>query len=111
MNYDEWVERYAPYGNLFDENASFDGTMYETYGIEYEYVKNYDSNNVWTYVSGDGDLIIPGLHFVNRMGYFITRAPHDDNYDLTIDLNDDGGALDQQIYNYENDHTIIVRMK
>lgn len=56
------------------ENASGE-LMFETYGEDFEVVKSYNVKNVWTILdSEDGELvIIPGLHFVNRINYVITE--------------------------------------
>ena len=56
------------------------GIMYETYGDEYDYVREVaekEPKRVWTLVDGDnGELvIIAGWHFVNRMNYVITEKP------------------------------------
>ena len=51
------------------------GCLFETYGEEAEYVRRYDPRKVWTLLdSDDGDMYLAsGLHFVNRVGYLITR--------------------------------------
>ena len=63
--------------NHIDLNASWNGTMFETYGEEVEYVKTLiDSNRVWTLVDVDyGMSVIAGWAFVNRIGYFISEEP------------------------------------
>ncbi len=40
MDFDEWCATYKPIPNNIVEDSSFDGTMFETYGAEYEFVKN-----------------------------------------------------------------------
>ena len=66
--------------NHIDTNASWDGTMFETYGEEVEYVKTLvDSNRVWTFIDVDhGSAVIAGFAFVNRIGYFISEEPWTD---------------------------------
>jgi len=71
---------YMPRQNHLDENASFNGSMYETYGEEVEYVQSMiESNKVWTVLDGDdGELFISaGYWRVNRMGYIITEISHE----------------------------------
>lgn len=75
MSYDEWVETYKPMRNPFTDNG-FDGTMFETYGQEEDFIDNIDPLCVWTWCSGDGDYITEGKRFVNRMGYFVTENPY-----------------------------------
>jgi surface polysaccharide O-acyltransferase-like enzyme len=66
--------------SVADEDiCSFGGTMYETYGLEEEYIRQMAQDEktkkrVWTVLDCDGELIIAaGFHFVNRMGYIITE--------------------------------------
>lgn len=78
MTEDEWFAAYKPIKNHLDKNASFDGTMFETYGDEEQYIKTYPNPNcIWTYGDGDdgGVYIWSGWSFVNRVGYFITEVP------------------------------------
>ena len=71
---DAWTEKYLPIQNHLVTEASWDGTMFETYGNEYDYVAAQPQQNVWTWVDGDtGSFILSGLHIVNRIGYFITE--------------------------------------
>ena len=74
---DEWFEQFKPVLNHIDENASFDGHMFETYGQEVDYVKEQDVHHIWMYGDGDdgGSYIWSGWGFVNRIGYFITEVP------------------------------------
>lgn len=81
--YDVWWDTYRPIMNpLFKnpEEAPFNGAMFETFGQELDYVRNANKKHVWTYMSGDNgeDLIVAGFHFVNRLGYFITEKPWND---------------------------------
>lgn len=61
-----------------DDIAPYAGCMYETYGEEYERVKQVLAENpkrVWTVLDGGGPYLClsAGFHFVNRMGYIITE--------------------------------------
>jgi hypothetical protein len=51
------------------------GCLFETSGPEFEFVRRYDPRKVWTLVDGDdGDMyVISGLHYVNRVGYLLSR--------------------------------------
>ncbi len=65
--------------NHLDENASWDGTMFETYGVEVDFVKSQDPNKIWTLIDVDyGMSVVAGWHFVNRIGYFISEEPWTD---------------------------------
>lgn len=88
MEVNEWIEQYRPVNNHLDEDASWQGedgvgVMFETYGEELDYVLSVaksDPKCVWTYVDGDdgSTLVINGYHLVNRIGYFVTEVPADD---------------------------------
>jgi len=85
MTIEEWDEEFCPMVNPFDTNASFGGTMFETYDKELGFVLGVNSTasqKVWTYVDGDGGTyIVDGYHLVNRIGYFITQnARQDDQF-------------------------------
>lgn len=90
MTFEEWEEEFVPMENPFDINSSFEGVMFETYGIELGFVLgiNYPSSQkVWTYVDGDGGTyIVDGYHLVNRIGYFITQnaRPDDQFYEVIV---------------------------
>lgn len=77
MDFEEWCDIYKPITNHIDNNASFDGAMFETYGAEVEFVKSQSPDKIWMYGDGDdgGSFIWSGWGFVNRLGYFITEVP------------------------------------
>lgn len=77
---EEWFEKYKPIRNPFSENAGgWNGTMFETYGKEMDFVRAMPRENVWTWVDGDDgkDYIVSGFHFVNRIGYFVCGIAED----------------------------------
>lgn len=75
--YFEWVEKYRPIQNHIDTNAPFEGTMFETFGKEAEFVRCYPKyGKIWTLIETDGlQYIAAGYHHANRLGYFITEFP------------------------------------
>jgi hypothetical protein len=80
LSIEMWEEKYKPIKNHLDDNASFDGIMFETYGEELDFVKAQAPNTIWTYGEEDDKVFIQaGWHFVNRLGYFITEVPFDDD--------------------------------
>lgn len=89
LNYDTWVDTYQPITNTFDKNASFDGHLFETYGVEVAQVRNTPTNRVWTLVECDGETQIEaGFTYVNRIGYFITEVPFEDLIVIPITTED-----------------------
>ena len=71
-NEDQWDERF---GDAVENSEG--STFFETYGDDFEAVKAADPATVWTIVEGENDnqYLIPGIHFVNRIGYVIAEKP------------------------------------
>lgn len=79
MDYGDWVEAYRPVQNWIEDNASMDGTMFETFGPEHNYVmsqKEQKPKQIWTLLEGDEGqtFVSSGYHHANRLGYFITEV-------------------------------------
>jgi hypothetical protein len=75
---DDWEEKYKPMQNpRKDAEDGFDANMFDTHDEgDYEVLKGYDIKRIWTLLEGeDGMVIISGYHRVNRLGYFITENP------------------------------------
>ena len=78
-----WEDKFKPIHNQFRKDP--DEIMFETYGEEVEFVANYDNKYVWTHLQGDmSDLVCAGYHYVNRMGYYITEVPWDNDMDYAL---------------------------
>ena len=79
LSIDEFYAAYLPQKNDFDDNASWNGCMLETYGDDYEYVKMVHflaPDRVWTIIDGeDHPILTNGFHYVNRIGYVVTARP------------------------------------
>ena len=79
-SYDEFADKYNLVTNHIIPDAPNEGTMFETYGKELDFILNTARRNpkhVWTIVDGDNDetYVIAGCHYVNRVGYLITTEP------------------------------------
>ncbi len=78
---DEFEAEFKPQQNHLDENASWGGWGYETYGPELEYVQQVHAiapNRVWTVMDsedGDGTVIVSGMALIDRLLYIITEVP------------------------------------
>src|ERR1700722_6530220 len=90
---DEFDERYVLVENHINPSASWvygegRGCLFETYGEEFALVRRYDPRKVWTLVDGDdGDMyVISGLHYVNRVGYLLSRDPVPDDVTVQVHL-------------------------
>ena len=86
MTQEQWASKFKPITNHIQPTSNFDGAMFETYGDELEFVKAAGANRVWTLLVVDGKgYITSGMHFVNRMGYFIAEVPYEGD-EIEIDL-------------------------
>ena len=80
MDYDQWYDTFRP--KVDDEGVVIN---YETYGDDWEIIRNTDYHYVWTLVDGDyGTWIVEGRAFVNRILYFITEEPWKDGETYNI---------------------------
>lgn len=76
--YDAWVDTFKPIKNSL---VKYDQLHFETYGEEVEFVQKADNKYIWTEVDGDeGTYIVAGYHWVNRIHYYITENPWDDEW-------------------------------
>ena len=85
LTYEDWCEKYKPIKNHIVPND--DTTSFETYGDELEFVRQQPDNTIWTEMDGDeGVYIVTGYHFVNRICYYITEVPwqNDDESCVTV---------------------------
>jgi hypothetical protein len=72
--------------------------------VEYEDVKDLDCHVVWTEIDdpeGTATYLIPGFHFVNRLGYIVSNKPWtDEEYNeglevLWFEFDDEDGNPDE----------------
>jgi len=84
---DQFDEMFTPQQNHLDENASFSGCLFETYGKELAYVMSLaNTNRVVTILDLDGDTyFVSGFHFVNRLGYLILDKPYEFEFEAKLD--------------------------
>jgi hypothetical protein len=88
QGWNAFEEQFRPIKNKFTIYG--DDVMFETYGDELDFVKSQNNNNVWTYVQGDlSMLLVNGYSIVNRLGYYITEVPWEDDKDYTVVLSED----------------------
>ena len=85
LSIERWQEKYKPINNLLSDNASWqdedgNGILFETYGDEEKFVSAVDYHYVWTYIDGDnGTYVVNGRAFINRIGFFISQVPWQDD--------------------------------
>ena len=82
QGWNEWAEKYKPIKNHFRKHDEY---SFETYGEEVEYVKSMHPNFIWTWVDGEMcSLIVAGYSYVNRLSYYITENPWQDENDSVL---------------------------
>lgn len=86
---DNFDEVFKPQTNHLDDNASFNGCMYETYDEELDYVFNLakTTKKVWTIIEGDNDTMyyITGFHYVNRIGFLVCEVEYAEELEIKLD--------------------------
>ena len=86
---DNFDEVFKPQQNHLDDNASFNGWMYETYGEELDYVFNLakTTKKVWTIIEGDDDTMfyVAGFHYVNRLGFIVCEVEYAEETEIQLD--------------------------
>lgn len=107
LSEDAFAALFKPKKNHLNPNASFEwgdgyGTLFETYGVEFQYILEQHPARVWTLLSGDGgDFIGNGLHLVNRIGYFVTECEVDAGLCIEVKLenpeNDRQTGVDSEV--------------
>ena len=66
----KWFDEFKPVG---------DGVIFPNVS------KDTDPLKVWTYLSdGDGEWVMSGYHFINRMGFYITEVARKENEEITV---------------------------
>ena len=77
ITYEIFEETYKPIKNPFVQDSSYDGYMFETYGVELAHVREQDNKNIWTIINCDNEeqYIVPGYAIVNRIGYLLCNIP------------------------------------
>lgn len=109
----EFWEKFRPIKNKFDNNASWDGCLHETYDPEKQFCFDLaqKENRVWTIIEVENEdldpdeddpdedpdedddeiyqpscfVIISGFHWVNRMGFLVTEVPYEEEIEVKIE--------------------------
>lgn len=77
ITFEIFEKTYKPIKNPFVQDSSYDGCMFETYGVELAYVREQDVKKIWTIVDCNNEeiWIVPGYSIVNRLGYILCEIP------------------------------------
>lgn len=95
---EQFYEKYELIENHLEDNTSFDGCLFETYGDELLVVQQMaKENRVITIIEGDEEIenefgeptlnmyYVSGMHLVNRIGYLITKEPIKEEFQVKLD--------------------------
>ena len=85
MNWNDWVKKYKPIKNPYN---AWDSIQFETYGEDWDYVKDLDEHHVWTAIDVDDDVTVAGRAFVNRLHYYVTEIAWEDK-DMELEVVDE----------------------
>lgn len=87
MTWSQWEQKYKPIRNPNNVGTGLSEHMFETFGEDLEYLKSAGIPNgyYWTLVDGGGVYldIVSGVHWVDRLGYFITEYPWEEDVYVT----------------------------
>jgi len=94
---EQFDEQYELVTNHIDDNASFNGNMFETFDEELTFVREMSKQNrVITIIEGDEDFenefgeptlnmfYVSGMHLVNRIGYLVTKEPITEEFEVKL---------------------------
>ena len=87
LSIDQWQRQYRP---LTQKPAHVEETtprLFETYGKDLKFVQKQPYNKVWTLTDSDDSdkmFIQNGIHFVNRVAYYVCEKPFDDNVTIQV---------------------------
>lgn len=79
---DQFDEDFRPVQNPHNKDAGWNGCLFETHGVEFNFVKNQPKEKVWTLLSNN--TLVSGLHFVDRVGYLVTETPWTEETEVII---------------------------
>ena len=87
---DQFHEQFTLVENHLDDNASWDGCMFETFGEEIAHIRELanTTKRVWTIVEGDDDTLFycNGMRLVNRIGFLVTEEEWEGETDVEIEF-------------------------
>ena len=84
-NWDKFKNKYKPLKNNICPTKNYDGYLFDITSTEYRAVSLQKKTQVWTLVEYEGKMLLEsGLHFVNRLGFFICKVPWKRETEITL---------------------------
>lgn len=86
LTWQQWREKYKPIPN---PNSEDNDISFDWIGKDLEEINKYPENQIWTGKDGGGSYIevISGMHWIDRLEYYVTEVPWD--RDLCVTNNPD----------------------
>jgi len=84
ISFEDWIEKYKPIRNPFNEKQTGDDEDFEINWSSLEendlLDDNKGENRIWTLIQGDRDSLwlVSGYHRVNRLHHYITEMPYEE---------------------------------
>ena len=102
ITFEIFEETYKPQKNPFVQDSSYGGCMFETYGVELDFVKKQDIKNIWSILSCENEetWVVPGFSYVNRLGYLICEVPWTTEDESTLQVNDNEMCTMEEAINH-----------
>jgi hypothetical protein len=88
ISYQNWVAKYRPIKNPFNEASPYNGCLFENYGEILQRIGFQNSRIIWSLIDfGRKTRIVQGLQLVNSLGHFITevKAPANRHFSIKAD--------------------------
>lgn len=88
-NEDDFDRHFTLVKNQLCDDASWNGCLFEIFGDEVQYVFEQPEAHVWTWIEGsetEDTFLVSGRHYVNRIGYLITKEAVSDDAFFEINL-------------------------
>lgn len=79
LHEDIFHEFFLPYRHPKTQSNIWGGHGLETFGPDFQLVRNFDEAYIWTVIDGcesQNQWITPGICYVNRVCYLVTVKPH-----------------------------------
>ena len=84
MGLSEWKKKYRPIKNHLSTDTNQD--VFETNGVELEFILKQDHKHVWTWTYGDfADFIVAGNQWsTNNLGFYFSEVPWEKESDYAL---------------------------
>ncbi len=88
LSEEDFDKKFTTIKNHFDQNASWNGEAFETYGQELDFVRKQNPDQIWTMVDGSDDtcFLLSGYHLVNRLYHLLTKESVPENIEYEVEL-------------------------